>query len=94
MQWTHGIAFDCPIDIIGWYSVLRIIHSLRLGLVPMSNTGHQVAPLEETWPPGYVTCIATLPWIALLALTVSIDLVSSSARVTSVKFAKGGSVCE
>ena len=48
----------------------------------MSNTGHQVAPLEETWPPGYVTCIAALPWIALLALTVSIDLVSSSARVT------------
>jgi hypothetical protein len=30
-------------------------------------------------------CIATLPWIALLALSVSIELVSSSARVTSVK---------
>ena len=35
---------------------------------------------------GWVTCIATLPWIALLALSFSIDLVSSSARVTSVKF--------
>ena len=36
-------------------------------------------------PPGWVTCIATLPGIALLALSVGIDLVSSSARVTSVK---------
>ena len=33
--------------------------------------------------------IATLPWIALLALSVSIELVSSSARVTSVKFQQG-----
>ena len=32
------------------------------------------------------TCIATLPWIALLALSASIELVSSAARVTSVKF--------
>ena len=37
---------------------------------------------------GWVTCIATLPWIALLALSVSIGLVSPSARVTSVKFQK------
>ena len=42
----------------------------------------------QSWPPGRVTCIATLPWIALLALSVSIELVSSSARVTSVKFQK------
>ena len=34
------------------------------------------------------TCIATLLWIALLTLSVSIELVSSSARVTSVKFHK------
>ena len=33
-------------------------------------------------------CIATLPWIALLALSVGIELVSSSARVTSVKSQK------
>ena len=39
-------------------------------------------------PPGWVTCIATLPGIALLTLSVGIDLVSSSARVTSVKFQK------
>ena len=30
----------------------------------------------------------TLPWIVLLALSVSIELLSSSARVTSVKFHK------
>ena len=36
----------------------------------------------------YITCIASLPWIALLALSASIELVSSSARVTSVKSQK------
>ena len=35
-----------------------------------------------------------MPWIALLALSVSIELVISSARVTSVRSAKGLSVCE
>ena len=45
----------------------------------------------QCWPPGHVTCIATLSWIALFALSVSIGLVSSSARVTSVKSQKGGS---
>ena len=43
----------------------------------------------ESWPPGCVTCIATLPWIALLALSVGIELVSSSTRVTSVKSQQG-----
>ena len=43
----------------------------------------------QSWPPGCVTCIATLPWIALLALSVSIELVSSSVRVTSVKYTQG-----
>ena len=38
---------------------------------------------------GFVTIIATLPWIGLLALSVSIDLISPSARDTSVKFQKG-----
>ena len=40
------------------------------------------------WPPGCATGIATLPWISLLALSVFIELVSSSARGTSVKFQK------
>ena len=48
----------------------------------------------QSWPQGWVTCIATLPWIILLALSVSIELVSSSARVTSVKSAKGLSVTD
>ena len=38
-------------------------------------------------------CIATLPWIALLALSVSIELISSLARVTSVKSYKRLGVC-
>ena len=44
----------------------------------------------QSWPPGCVICIATLPWIVLLALSVSVELVSSSARVTSVKSQQGG----
>ena len=53
-------------------------------------------PLQcfQSWPPGRVTCIATLPWIAILALSVSIELVSSSARVNSVQFYKGVLVCD
>ena len=43
----------------------------------------------QSWPPGCVTYIATFPWIALLALSVSMELVSLSARVTSVKSQKG-----
>ena len=43
----------------------------------------------QIWPPGGATCIATLPWIALLASSVCIELVSSSARVTSVKSQQG-----
>ena len=35
-----------------------------------------------------------MPWIALLTLSVSIDLVSSSARVTSVKFQKHHSLSD
>ena len=38
---------------------------------------------------GWDLLFRTLPWIALLALSVSIELVSSSARVISVKSAKG-----
>ena len=38
----------------------------------------------QSWQRVCVTCIATLPWNALLALSVSIEFVSSSPRVTSV----------
>ena len=37
------------------------------------------------WTSGGATCLATLPWIALMTLYVSIELVSSSARGTLVK---------
>ena len=37
----------------------------------------------------FITNLATLPWSTLLALSVSIDLVSSSARITSVRSQKG-----
>ena len=64
-----------------------------------SNFGHQMAllALVTSLQPGGATCIATLhalPWNVLLALSVSIGLVSSSARVTSVKFQKPLSVCQ
>ena len=45
-------------------------------------------------PPDGTDYIAILPWIALLALLVSIEFVSSSARVTSVKFQQGVQNCE
>ena len=38
----------------------------------------------QSWPPGCVTCIATLPWIALLALSVGIELVSSSVIINKI----------
>ena len=56
--------------------------------------GWQLVRRLTTCPPGWVTCIATLPWITLSTLSVSIKLVSLSARVTSVKFQKGVSLSE
>ena len=60
-----------------------------------SDTGDQF----QIWSPDGATCInytciATLHWIVLLTLSVSIELVSSSARVASVKFQKGVSLSE
>ena len=45
--------------------------------------------LVRNWPPGGATCIIAMPGIALLASSVSIGLVSSSARVTSGKSQQG-----
>ena len=42
----------------------------------------------QSWLPGWVTYITTLPCNALLTLSVSIGLVSLSVRVISVKFAQ------
>ena len=48
-----------------------------------------VVPYLQVWPTSGATCIATLPMIAQLASSVGIGLLSSSARVTSVEYAKG-----
>ena len=77
--------------------------ALKANLATSWKFGHQVQNLVIRWrhlhwfqccPPGWVTCIATLPGIALLTLSVGIDLVSSSARVTSVKSHKGVSLTD
>ena len=60
-----------------------------LALVPNLATRWHHLHSFQSWPLGCVTCIVTLPWIAPLALSVSIELVSSSARVTSVKSQQG-----
>ena len=41
------------------------------------------------WSPGGATCIATLPRITLLSSSAGVQLISSSARVASVKSANG-----
>ena len=83
------------IDIITWYwvGIIRqiyiILFSIRsLALVLILAIRWRHLHKLQTWPPGWVTCIATLAWIALLVLSVSIELVSSSARVKLVKFHK------
>ena len=50
------------------------------------------ASIASWWP--NLQLILTLPWIALLTLSVGIDLVSSSARVTSVKSQQGVSLTD
>ena len=60
-----------------------------IALVPILAIRWRHLAWLQIWPPGNVTCIATLPGIALLALSVSIEFVFSSARVTSVMFAQG-----
>ena len=77
--------------------------ALKANVATSWKFGHQVQNLVIRWrhlhwfqccPPGWVTCIATLPGIALLTLSVGIDLVSSSARVTSVKSQQGVSLSD
>ena len=88
-----GQKFDCFYCYKG-----KLKHRSKTKFGPFWKVTHQVALIAmvtnsatrwrhlywfELWPPG-VTCIATLPWNALLGY----QLVSSSARVTSVKSAK------
>ena len=61
----------------------------RNNITPHIYTSFSQGLILALWPLGCITCIVTLPCIALLALSISIELVSSSARVTSVKFQQG-----
>ena len=85
------------------FEILKLGHQNE-PLAHVTKCSLQVAPLAldpslvirwrhlhliPIWSSGGATCIATLPGIVLLSLSASIELVSSSARVTSVKSAKG-----
>ena len=60
-----------------------------LALIANLTTRWRYLHQMQILPPDGATCIATLPRIALLTSSVGIELISSSARVTSVKSAKG-----
>ena len=81
----HQLQICCP----GW---VTCIATFALDCLLAFNNMTKWHNLH--WSPGCITCIATLPWIALLTLSISIELVSSSARVNSVKFHKGLSVTD
>ena len=70
------------------WCLINFCHQVEL-LELIAKCGHQVAPLVLVLKLATRLrhCIATLLWIALLAVSVRIELVSSSARVTSVKSA-------
>ena len=78
---------------------------LLLGVLATESTCYFFVYLHwfQFWPPGGATCISykfghqvaplALPWIALLVISVGFELVSSSARVTSVKSHEPLGVC-
>ena len=69
-----------------WFQIWPTCNAIRIG----SNFGHQMALLcHQVAPRALPHCIAL---IALLTLSVGIESLSSSARVTSAKSAKGGSL--
>ena len=98
-KWMRKINIARDTTDPGYCVYNLIIFVTEMNLQPASQ-GHQMVSLQfwlpdgatcirlPYWPPGCVVCIATLPWNVLLALSVSIQLVSSSAKVTSVKSAK------
>ena len=77
------------------------LHQLQIGS-PSGTTcigskfGHLVHDITSKVPKlaTRLSHIATLPWNAFLSLSVSIQFVSSSARVTSVKFHKRRSLTQ
>ena len=69
--------------------VTKFSHQLApLALIPNLATGWPNLHFLVTWPPGSNTCITILLRIVLLTSSVSIEFVSSSTRVISVKSAK------
>ena len=73
------------------YSSVALVANCATIICIGSKFGHRVAPLALVLKlaTSLYHCSATLSWIALLALSVGIELVSPLARVTSVKFHKG-----
>ena len=101
MQFAISSNFGDPVALLAWplfgatcinYKISHHVASFVLDTNLATRWLHLFK--FQIWPPGWVTCIATLPWIVLLALSVSIEFASSSARVTSVKFHQGVSVRE
>ena len=82
--WSSGGAI-CIVCKVGHQAALLVLlHCLRL---PYWH--YQLVLSWYLHQPSTLANFQTLPWIALLAFSVSIELVSSSARVTSVKSQKG-----
>ena len=81
--WFYNYLLPLTLQCIGSF----VQHVMPFALVPILAT-RCCSMTKLLWPPGYVTCNATLPWITLSASSVSIESVYSSARVTSVKSAK------
>ena len=98
------IAAEQQLKLYFWAGLFSQWSTFSFTITTLLSVFFQVARRHLHWfqccPPGWVTCIATLPgialltlhithiatlpWSALLALSVSIELVYSSARVTSV----------
>ena len=83
-----------PLALVANLHFLKICKITKLQVAPFAlftnstNMWHFLQ-WSQILPPGGVTCIATLTWIAILDLSVDIEFVASSARVTSVYPAKG-----
>ena len=93
-RWHHLHWLQtCPPDSTTWISYKFGHHMSPLVLVPNLTTRLLFTNLTTRWHHlhylhykfAHQTKSHALPWIALLALSVSIDLVSSSTRVTSIK---------
>ena len=89
-QWTQSIDSISSVNLSSW-----IVHEWfqwhYLNWIGC-KFGHQMAPLALIFGlsvvVGWVSSIVTLPWNALLALSVSIEFVSSSARISKQRLSQ------